>query len=74
MSSTPAHPSTDPAFAWTLRLVGLMLVVLAGFFLFKNIGFGLVDDVLLLGTLGLGVATTVAGWLPEQERPAPLAA
>lgn len=71
-ATQPAPP--DSTFQWMLRLVGLVLAGGSAVLLVKNIGFGMTDDVLLGCCLVLGAVTFAAGWLPERERAAPIAA
>ncbi len=61
----PAIDTTD-GLHWSLRLGGLVVLLLSGFLLVKNLGFGIGDDIFCGFSLSLGALAFAASWLPER--------
>ena len=57
-------PSNDQTLRWTMRFIGLMLAVGSTFFLIKNIGLGMTDDLFFGASATLGVLTFGASLWP----------
>ena len=67
MKPTNTHPAeTSDVLHWTMRIGGVVVVLLSTFLLVKNIGFGIGDDILCTFSLGLGVFSFGASWLPSR--------
>ena len=67
MNSPNTHPANTPdVLHWTMRIGGLLVILLAAFLLVKNVAYGISDDLFCAFSLGLGVVAFVASWLPHR--------
>ena len=67
MKPTNTHPSgANDLLPWTMRIGGVLVIVLSAFLLVRNIGFGIGDDILCAFSLGLGIFSFGASWLPNR--------
>lgn len=69
MKTTRTHAAcNDSALCWTMRLIGLFLIVGSVFFLFKDLSLSQIDNVFFSGTTLLGLVTLAGGWTSARKR------
>lgn len=69
MKTTSTLPNcNDSALCWTMRLIGLFLIVGSVFFLFKDLSLTQIDDVFFSGTTLLGLVTVAGSWTSARKR------
>ena len=65
MTPSQAANAKDPLH-WTMRVGGVLVILLSAFLLMKNVAYGIGDDLFCAFSLGLGVVAFVASWLPHR--------
>lgn len=69
MKTTRTHaPCNDRALCWSMRLIGLFLIVGSVFFLLKDLGLSQIDNVFFSGTTFLGLITLAGSWISARKR------
>ena len=58
----------DSALCWTMRFIGLFLIVGSVFFLFKDLSLSQMDNVFFSGTTLLGLVTVGGSWTSARKR------
>ncbi len=67
MKSTDNHPAkSKDGLPWMMRIGGVLVIALSAFLLIKDVSLGIGDDVFCAFSLGLGLFTTGASWLPNR--------
>lgn len=59
--------TTNSTLHWTMRIGGALMTLLAVFFLERNVGYGVGDEVFCVVCLVLGLVSFVLSWLPDRE-------
>ena len=67
-TKTPSYEAagTKDMLPWTMRIGGSLVILLSAFLLVKDLNLGIGDDLFCAFSLGLGVFTVVASWLPNR--------
>ena len=69
MKTKAALPDcNDSSLCWTMRLIGIFLVVGSIFFLFKDLSLSQMDNVFFSGTTLLGLLTFGGSWTSARKR------